>query len=765
MTKKNKIILLVSGAVLLVAAIIGIVVFMPKNDNKLDNKEPNKVVTNTYKINFNSNGGTEVTEQTIKDGSNASKPVDPTREGYVFVEWLLDDKSYDFSKPVNKEITLVAKWLENKDGDLIVVQYDTDGGTTIKNSIVKKGDKVELPQKPTKKGYVFVEWQIDGEKYDNSSTITSDTKITAIWEKVEEDKQESKIAAPKIELIEAGNVDPKTGEINTFFYLKELKGTLEIYYSESENGTYELARSTTKPDDEKSKWYNISIPKGKHYYFKTRYLVDGNYSDYSNIIHKDNSFKTPEIELVEAGSVNPTTGDISTFLRLKEVDGTIDIYYATSKSGKYSKLRTAYKPDDEKSQYYNISIPKGSHYYFKVRYTSNGLYSKYSNVIHKDNSFKTPKIELIPMGSIDPLKGHSTYLGIDEVQGKLEIHYATSKDGNYQLLRTATKPETGKNYSINIPSGHQHYYKVRFVNNGVYSNFSNVIFIDNSFKTPTIEEIPMGSVHPINGKSTYFKLNNFQGKFEIHYATSRDGNYQLLRTVTKEETNNQYNITIPSGHHYFIKVRFANEGVYSGFSNIVEYDNSFQTPTIEEIPMGSVHPINGKSTYFKLNNFQGKFEIHYATSRDGNYQLLRTVTKEETNNQYNITIPAGHHYYVKVRFANEGAYSNYSNIIEFNNSFQTPVIEEVPMGNEDPNTGELSTYFAVDNYQGKLEIYYSESQNGTYTLARVAEKPEDENSNHYAIKVPAGKVYYFKVRFANNGVYSTYSNVLTIDNK
>jgi predicted phage tail protein len=275
------------------------------------------------------------------------------------------------------------------------------------------------------------------------------------------------------------------------------------------------------------------------------------------------------------------------------------------------------------------------------------------------------------MGSIDPLKGHSTYLGIDEVQGKLEIHYATSKDGNYQLLRTATKPDTGKNYSINIPSGHQHYYKVRFVNNGVYSNFSNVIFIDNSFKTPTIEEIPMGSVHPINGKSTYFKLNNFQGKFEIHYATSRDGNYQLLRTVTKEETNNQYN----------------------------------------------------------------------------------------------ITIPAGHHYYVKVRFANEGAYSNYSNIIEFNNSFQTPVIEEIHMGFTDPNTGELSTYFAVDNYQGKLEIYYSESQNGTYTLARVAEKPEDENSNHYAIKVPAGKVYYFKVRFANNGVYSNYSNIIPIDNK
>lgn len=36
-------------------------------------------------------------------------------DGYTFVNWYLDGKVYDFNKPVDKDITLLAQWKKNDD--------------------------------------------------------------------------------------------------------------------------------------------------------------------------------------------------------------------------------------------------------------------------------------------------------------------------------------------------------------------------------------------------------------------------------------------------------------------------------------------------------------------------------------------------------------------------------------------------------------------------------------------------------------------------
>ena len=40
------------------------------------------------------------------------RPTDPTREGYTFVRWNLGANAYNFSTPVNSNITLTAVWEE-----------------------------------------------------------------------------------------------------------------------------------------------------------------------------------------------------------------------------------------------------------------------------------------------------------------------------------------------------------------------------------------------------------------------------------------------------------------------------------------------------------------------------------------------------------------------------------------------------------------------------------------------------------------------------
>lgn len=68
----------------------------------------------TYTVTFNSNGGTSVATQTIKANGVAKRPTNPTKEGYVFVEWRLNNKTYDFNSKVTKDITLSAIWQESQ---------------------------------------------------------------------------------------------------------------------------------------------------------------------------------------------------------------------------------------------------------------------------------------------------------------------------------------------------------------------------------------------------------------------------------------------------------------------------------------------------------------------------------------------------------------------------------------------------------------------------------------------------------------------------
>ena len=66
-----------------------------------------------YTITFDSNGGSAVDSQTVKEGGKVAEPTDPTRDGYTFDGWYLsltDKEKYDFDTKVEKSFTLYAKW-------------------------------------------------------------------------------------------------------------------------------------------------------------------------------------------------------------------------------------------------------------------------------------------------------------------------------------------------------------------------------------------------------------------------------------------------------------------------------------------------------------------------------------------------------------------------------------------------------------------------------------------------------------------------------
>ena len=62
-----------------------------------------------YTVTFDSDGGSAVTEQKVLNAP-AVKPADPTKDGYDFAGWYLEDTQYAFDTTVTTDITLKAHW-------------------------------------------------------------------------------------------------------------------------------------------------------------------------------------------------------------------------------------------------------------------------------------------------------------------------------------------------------------------------------------------------------------------------------------------------------------------------------------------------------------------------------------------------------------------------------------------------------------------------------------------------------------------------------
>ncbi|MBR3661049.1 MAG: InlB B-repeat-containing protein [Bacilli bacterium] len=145
----------------------------------------------------------------VEEGKKLSIPKNPIKEGYDFVEWQLDGKAFDFEKPVNDNITLKALWKKiqlnneiSEEQKITPVKYKVNFYLShdvcncaqpcnctyelYDTKIVNEGSKVTMPSNPTGGDYYdFVEWQLNEEKFDFNTPITSDLDLFAKWEKSE----------------------------------------------------------------------------------------------------------------------------------------------------------------------------------------------------------------------------------------------------------------------------------------------------------------------------------------------------------------------------------------------------------------------------------------------------------------------------------------------------------------------------------------------------------------------------------------------------
>ena len=135
----------------------------------------------TYSVTFDSDGGSTVFSQEVAHGSTATKPVNPTRNGYYFDGWYNDDTEWNFATSITAPITLKAKWTKE-----YTVIFDSKGGSQVESQTVKEGNAIEKPVDPIRENYSFGGWAME----DNDSgvlwnfeteVVFGDMTLYALW--------------------------------------------------------------------------------------------------------------------------------------------------------------------------------------------------------------------------------------------------------------------------------------------------------------------------------------------------------------------------------------------------------------------------------------------------------------------------------------------------------------------------------------------------------------------------------------------------------
>lgn len=136
-------------------------------------------IYNYYTVTFITEETTE--KFTIKENDLIEELKAPEKENYIFLGWYVGEEKFDFNTPITKNIVLTAKYELN----LVTIKYDLDGGLGLALETIPKNTTLAIIENPTKEGYRFLKWTLNGQEFSFDTKITEDITLKAVWELIE----------------------------------------------------------------------------------------------------------------------------------------------------------------------------------------------------------------------------------------------------------------------------------------------------------------------------------------------------------------------------------------------------------------------------------------------------------------------------------------------------------------------------------------------------------------------------------------------------
>ena len=318
------------------------------------------------------------------------------------------------------------------------------------------------------------------------------------------------------------------------------------------------------------------------------------------------------------------------------------------------------------------------------------------------------------------------------------IYRSTSRGSGYSLLGTTTATSYT---NTGAKAGTTYYYRVKAVNDAGLSPYSNVV----SGKVKSVTPKPSAPVVKIGNSAASGKpmltWNTVSGatSYKVYRATSQNGTYSLLGTVT---ATSYTNTGAKAGTTYYYKVKAVNSAGESAYSNVVS-----GRATVTTLTMGHSSTSGKPQLTWKAVSGAASYKVYRATSKNGAYTVINT-TKALTYT--NVGAALGTTYYYKVEALNAAGKSmGFSAIVE------GKVAPVLAVGYSSVSGKPQLTWKAVPGAT-EYQVYRSTQQNSGYTKINTTTATGYVNTG-----AKAGTTYYYRIVAVKGTAVSDFSNIVS----
>lgn len=405
-------------------------------------------------ISFDSNGGNVVEKIEAEKGTGIEPPLNPTKTGYEFKGWYLNNNLFNFNNNINEDITLLAEW------DKIETEVKDTNYSQVEEKVENNSNETE----------------IQNNKEENKQENKQENKVENT--EVPEIKKDEEIIMPAIWQLKVvynsnGSIDfSNYNPLETSQSEKDIDG-IEILRSTSENGNFK--KVVTIPNSQLE--YTVkSIDRSVPYYYTARTYKDVNGTmQYGDIVFTQyvpaeitsapsNIYFSTEYSNKIKATCNPVKGateycliksttkngeyehvNVSNTASIDTVWGAKDAYYKIyaydeADNGQYE----IYGPESDA-----IFIPKN----FEDSYVKNVEVNKPYEEVWKNGKYVKEYKGYIEI-TFDPVKGATGYLAYQGFKNITEIADETEPKITFETSSITTekvyvKPyKKGNNYLL-----------------------------------------------------------------------------------------------------------------------------------------------------------------------------------------------------------------------------------------------------------------------------------------------------------------------------
>ena len=318
------------------------------------------------------------------------------------------------------------------------------------------------------------------------------------------------------------------------------------------------------------------------------------------------------------------------------------------------------------------------------------------------------------------------------------IYRSTSKGSGYSLLGTTTATSYT---NTGAKAGTTYYYRVKACNDAGLSPYSNIV----SGKVKSVTPKPSAPVVKIGNSASSGKpmltWNAVSGatSYKVYRATSQNGTYSLLGTVT---ATSYTNTGAKAGVTYYYKVKAVNSAGESAYSNTVS-----GRATVTTLTMGHSSTSGKPQLTWKAVSGAASYKVYRSTSKNGAYSVINT-TKALTYT--NTGAALGTTYYYKVEALNAAGKSmGFSDVVE------GKVAPVLAVGYSSVSGKPQLTWKAVPGAT-EYQVYRSTQQNSGYTKINTTTATSYVNTG-----AKANTTYYYKIVAVKGTAVSDFSNIVS----